>query len=61
MAVKKLVTKGGFVSAAEQQARKLQRANSTTYPADAKTASGGSHPNAGSAQSGGANVNGGRA
>ena len=61
MAVRKLVTRGGFVSAAEAQARKILRANSTTYPADAKTVSGGNHPNAGSAQSGGANVNGGRA
>ena len=58
---KALVTKGGYVSAAEAQARKLGKVNAKTYPADARTVARGTHPNAGTAQAGGARINGGAA
>lgn len=61
MAVRTLKTSGGYVSAAEAQARKLLKVQSETLPADAKTTAGGHHPNAGTEQSGGANLNGGAA
>lgn len=61
MAVRTLTTRGGYVSAAEAQARKLQKVQSSTYPADAKSVPGGAHPNPGTEQSGGANLHGGTA
>lgn len=58
---KTLVTRGGFVSAADKQARKIMQVNSKTFPADARTGGQGSHPNAGVQVQGGASTNGGTA
>lgn len=61
MAVRTLKTSGGYVSAAEAQARKLLKVQSEVSTAEPMTRAGGTHPNPGTEQSGGANLHGGTA